>query len=142
MRENRGFYPILTADMRKKVAWIFVALRRHRRRQSQGELARRACRPGGGRPRRLFYAILFPLVLPIRLKRMLEHYNTAKKRRDPRFIPALLLILLGLGCHAFGEAIGYVFGSGRIGETYTEDKFRHQEYVLTRERREIFGLET
>jgi hypothetical protein len=93
------------------------------------------------RPRRLLYAVLFPLVPAIRLNRMLEHYNTPKKRRNAKFLPALPLILLGLGCHAFGEAIGYLFGSGRIGETYTEYELRRQEYVLPRERREIFGLE-
>jgi hypothetical protein len=91
-------------------------------------------------PRRFFYAILFPLVPAIRLKRMLEHYNTPKKRRDAKFLPALPLILLGLGCHAFGEAIGYLFGSGGIIERYTDYELRRQNHVLPNERREIFGL--
>jgi hypothetical protein len=91
--------------------------------------------------RKLFYAVLFPLVPPIRLKRMLSFYNTPKKRRDARFVPALPLIIIGLACHAFGEAVGYLFGSGRIAERYTNYELRRQDYVLPSERREIFGLE-
>jgi len=62
--------------------------------------------------RRLAYALAFPLVPLVRLRRLLPDIRRARARsgRRPGLIP---LLALGLTCDAFGEAVGYLRGPGR-----------------------------
>ena len=55
--------------------------------------------------RKLIYAVLFPLVPFIRLRRLFSQLNTPEKRRKARLFKAMPLIVIGLFCHAFGEAV-------------------------------------
>jgi len=84
--------------------------------------------------KRLIYTAAFPLVPLIRLKRLLEALNTPQKRQKSRFWPALPLILVGLGCHALGEAVGYLLGAGDIARKYTEYELHRREYVTEADR--------
>jgi hypothetical protein len=94
-----------------------------------------AARSQGWNPvRRLIYAVLFPLVPAIRLKRMLAALNTPDKRRNSRFFSTLPLIVVGLFCHAFGEAVGYLLGAGTIEQTYSLYELRRRDYVTANER--------
>lgn len=87
-----------------------------------------------GMARRVFYAVLFPVVPVIRLKRLMAALNTSDKRRNARFFPTLPLIVPGLFCHALGEAVGYVFGEGGIAPKYGMYELRRKDYVTARER--------
>ena len=63
-------------------------------------------------PRRLAYALGFPLVPVLRLMRLLpdvRRTRTASRRR--RWL--LPTLALGLTVNAFGEAVGYLYGQGR-----------------------------
>lgn len=87
-----------------------------------------------GLGRRLFYALLFGLVPVIRLKRIIASLNTPDKRRKARFFPTLPLIIPGLFCHAFGEAVGYLAGEGNIAPIYGKYELMRRDYVIPSER--------
>jgi len=89
--------------------------------------------------RTLFYAMLFPLVPFIRLRRLLGYLNTPEKRRKAKFMRSLPLIMIGLFCHAFGEAVGYMAGVGNIIPTYTNYELHRPDFVAAGERAEIWG---
>ena len=89
--------------------------------------------------RKLFYAVLFPLVPFIRLRRLLPYFNTPQKRRDARLLSTLPLIMIGLFCHAFGEAVGYLAGNESITRAYTNYELNRSNYVTSAELAEIWG---
>ncbi|MGH2957529.1 MAG: glycosyltransferase [Solirubrobacterales bacterium] len=62
--------------------------------------------------RRLAYALAFPLIPLVRLRRLLPDVRRARVRsgRRPGLIP---MLCLGLTCDALGEAVGYLRGPGR-----------------------------
>jgi hypothetical protein len=84
--------------------------------------------------RRVLYALLFPLVPLLRLKRLLQQLDTPQKRRKSKFWKTVPLIMVGLVCHAFGEAVGYLLGSGNIIAKYTNYELNRREYVTPAER--------
>lgn len=94
---------------------------------------------GWGGPRKLLHALLFWLVPFVRLKRLLAFLDTPQKRRKARFIGTLPMILAGLFCHAFGEAVGYLFGAGNIGEKYVNFELNRLDYVVPEERGWMLG---
>lgn len=84
--------------------------------------------------KKLFYAAMFPLVPLIRLKRLAAQLDSSEKRRNAKFIKAIPMIMLGLTCHAFGEAVGGLFGAGNITQKYTNYELFRRDFVTAKER--------
>ena len=72
-----------------------------------------------GKLRRIFYALLVPLVVPLlRLVRLI----ISLRRKPVLWMPALTslpIILITFTCAAFGEAFGYLFGAGDSAQQLT-----------------------
>lgn len=86
------------------------------------------------RGRAVLYAVAFPLVPFMRLRRILQHLDTTAKRKKARFWMALPWTGAGLLCHAMGEAAGYLAGSGNSGQRYMNYEARRIDYLIPREK--------
>ena len=86
------------------------------------------------RRRAVLYALAFPLVPFIRLRRIIGHLNTAAKRKKARFWAALPWVAVGLLCHALGEAVGYLAGSGNAGARYMSYEARRIHHLKPSEK--------
>jgi len=85
-------------------------------------------------PRRCLYAVAFPLVPAIRIRRIWGVLNTPARRRAARFWPALPWTLAGLILHAFGEASGYLFGAGNSMKRYMDFEMYRARHVNAADR--------
>ncbi len=82
--------------------------------------------------RRFLYALAFPLVPIVRLRRIWLVLGTSTRRQAARFWPALPWTLAGLCLHALGEATGYLFGDGDAMQRYTNfELYRHQHVTAS-----------
>jgi hypothetical protein len=70
----------------------------------------------------------------VRLRRLLRQLDNPHKRRRAHLARALPLVIAGLMCHAFGEAVGYVLGAGRVALRYATYELRRREFVTPAER--------
>jgi len=88
-------------------------------------------------PQRFAYAAGAPLILLIRLARIIRQLHRPGRRQDlvPRLLPLLLLFL---AVDAGGEFMGYLFGPGRAPARIAGIDF-HRERYLNRRDREILG---
>jgi hypothetical protein len=78
--------------------------------------------------RRLAYALAFPLVPLVRLKRLLPDLRRVPIAFASR--PGLIpLIALGLTVDAFGEAVGYLWGPGRSGQLMLTIELERARYM-------------
>lgn len=84
--------------------------------------------------KRLLYAAAFPLVPLLRLRRLIQWLDRPDSKREVRFFKSLPLTLAALLCHAAGEAVGYLFGTGNSMSSYQAFEIRRIDYVLDRER--------
>ena len=82
----------------------------------------------------LAHAAAFPLVPAIRLSRLMRDIDTAAKRREARFWPALPWILAGLLVHALGEAVGYVGGKGDAEHGYMSFEMYRRDHITVADR--------
>lgn len=99
--------------------------------------AARAARAGWSFPHRLMRALAWPITPGIRLRRTLPHVRRRAGTADrlvPRILPALLV---GLGCHALGEAFGYVFGDGGAMQRRTSVELNRGRYITAADRRDL-----
>jgi hypothetical protein len=83
------------------------------------------------------YAIGFPLVPVLRIKRLFEGMETEEKRRESRLFAAMPWTVLGLFAHAIGEVTGYLFGVGNAMEGYQAFESRRIDFILPSERKLI-----
>jgi len=80
-------------------------------------------------PRRLLYAAASPLIPLVRLPRMVPAWRRCRRRHElPRgLVPALLLSLV---ISAYGELLGYLFGSGESAEArLSRMELRKEEHL-------------
>jgi hypothetical protein len=86
------------------------------------------------RARAALYACAFPLIPFIRLRRLFQLLDTPAKRRKARFWASLPWICAGLLCHAVGEAVGYLTGSGNAMKRYMSYEIRRIDHVIPSEK--------
>jgi hypothetical protein len=79
------------------------------------------------------HAFAFPLIPPIRVKRILDRLNTPALRKESKFWRALPWIMAGLSLHALGEAVGYVAGPGNAEGRYFDFESRRGNHVNARD---------
>lgn len=91
--------------------------------------------------KRWLYGGGFWLVPPIRLKRIVDSLGSAANRKASRFYAAIPLLLMGLFCHAFGEAIGCLWGTGDVFEEYTYFELKRIKSVVPEERRLLLDVD-
>lgn len=80
------------------------------------------------------YALAFPLVPAIRLRRIWNLLDSPAKRQECRFWAALPWVMAGLLLHALGEAVGYIAGEGDSMQTYMNFELRRAQHVNARDR--------
>lgn len=91
--------------------------------------------------KRWLYGGGFWLVPPIRLKRIFDSLGSAANRKEARFYAAIPMLLVGLFCHAFGEAIGSLWGTGDVFAEYTYFELKRIESVVPGERRLLLDVD-
>jgi hypothetical protein len=95
-----------------------------------------AARSAGWSPlRRVLYALAFPVVPIVRLRRLmvLAHQSQDGVIRKT-LIAALPMVLVGLIVHAVGEAFGYMFGEGGALAAYARFELYRFDHVVESER--------
>jgi len=91
--------------------------------------------------KRVVYALSFPLVPVVRLKRLFGFLHEPDRRKEAKLFRALPWTAAALMCHAFGEAVGYLRGSGNSISVYQAFETRRLDFVVESDRNLILESE-